>query len=73
MLPDMVIHTVCGEQLGWYDTGKEIIPGVVSSMAYTRMDGTHPEIGERFCEVCPSCECYISSAVELKRIPPQIH
>ncbi|MBL4680849.1 MAG: hypothetical protein JKY88_09020 [Pseudomonadales bacterium] len=47
-----VIHKECGGQIGWLSDYEE---RYLKSDLFMRMDGTHPEPGSSFREICPEC------------------
>ena len=59
-----VMHEGCGGQIGWFNY--EDSRGL-QSKHFTRMDGTHPEPGERTIEVCNKCGQRVSVMRMLRR------
>jgi len=51
------IHEKCGGQIAWIHNNKTYR----ESKNFERMDGTYPEYGSTFNEICPVCHQSITS------------
>lgn len=63
-----VIHTKCGEQMGWFLLDEPRSPDFFCSDDFRRMDGSTPYKNGVLYEKCPKCGELITRVFQMKRV-----